>query len=223
MTGVIASPHPCEPETKYTEQVSTRGETARVYNAIQTGFVDSLAACVCPCISIAQVASSVGVSYLLTLLGFGLLNLLGLASMMIGASYVDMWYMRRKDYGYLVLLEVVMYWIGPFFSVLLMVLLCLIVGEVDGGINVLAIVLPGVAMDMVFACSAQAFRSKSDKQIGEPTASTWRTVVNTICCVTCSLAAATTRVKKHKGAAECDLGPMDGNLGPLDTLPSYQP
>ncbi|TMW62005.1 hypothetical protein Poli38472_009498 [Pythium oligandrum] len=219
MTEAIRSPQLLEPQSEYTQQDLPRGiegvRDAELKKCATTSVVDTLVAVVCPCVSLAQVASSTGSSYRATLAGFTVLNLLGFASIVLASYFAGEGYMDVRQIAACLLAELIMFFFGPIVSFVLVIAFYVQIRG-DGGEEIPYLFLPSIAWDIIFALAAQHVRNKLRRRVGVPRDGVLRVLFSTTCCIWYNIAATTSSAKKFKSVSSC-------HVGVLDTIPPFEP
>ncbi|TMW62008.1 hypothetical protein Poli38472_009501 [Pythium oligandrum] len=221
MKASINTPQHLEPQANYLQQDLPRGvesvREAESQTCARVSVVDMLVSALCPCVSVAQAASSLGLSYLGTLGGFAALYLVGLLDFIvlyytIGPAYK----LGVQTFATFVGLEILMFMFGPVLSVFVAVLFNDSVnGDIDT--NLTYVFITCLAWDIIFALASQLLvRNKLRRRVGLPRDGIFRLLFSSLCCLWFNTATTATSAKKYKPVSSC-------HLGALDAIPAYDP
>ncbi|TMW62006.1 hypothetical protein Poli38472_009499 [Pythium oligandrum] len=221
MKASINTPQHLEPQANYLQQDLPRGvesvREAESRTCARASVVDMLVSAVCPCVSVAQAASSLGSSYLGTLMGFAALNLVGLFNFLVLYYTIDRGYrIGFQDFGTFLGMELLMFMFGPVPSLFVAILFYY---GVDGDISTTLeyIYIINVACDIIFALASQFLvRNKLRRRVGLPGDGIFRVLFSSLCCLWFNTATTATSAKKYTRVSSC-------HLGVLDAIPAYDP
>ncbi|TMW59867.1 hypothetical protein Poli38472_004936 [Pythium oligandrum] len=221
MEASVNTPQLVEPQAHYLQQDLLRGlesvREAESETCARASVVDMVVSAVCPCVSLAQVASSLGSSYLRTLGGFAALYFVGLLDFVVlycTTGPADQFGARML--AMFVGAELVMFIFGPVLSLFVAIIFFTgLIGDADIGLAYTIVTC--VAWDIIFALAAQILvRNKLRRRVGLPRDGTFRVLFSSLCCVWFNTATTTTSAKKYKPDSSC-------HLGALDAIPAYDP